>query len=105
MQCGYCTPGWLTATAALLARVPRPDDERIAAELTNICRCGTYPADPPGRAPRRRADGRPRAAGPGPAAGTRRGRAAGPGPGAHAGRPWDLAAADPESFAAACPRG
>src|SRR6185437_1674112 len=43
LQCGYCTPGWLTATAALLARVPHPDDERIAAELTNICRCCTYP--------------------------------------------------------------
>src|SRR5450755_4680856 len=33
MQCGYCTPGWLTATAALLARIPHPGDERIAAEL------------------------------------------------------------------------
>jgi isoquinoline 1-oxidoreductase len=44
MQCGYCTPGWLTATAALLSRVPRPDDRRIAAELAgNICRCCTYP--------------------------------------------------------------
>src|SRR5580693_2318805 len=43
MQCGYCTAGWLAATAALLARVPRPTDERMAAELTNICRCGTYP--------------------------------------------------------------
>ncbi|HEX3488799.1 MAG TPA: molybdopterin cofactor-binding domain-containing protein [Streptosporangiaceae bacterium] len=42
-QCGYCTPGWLTATAALLARVPHPTDERIAAELTNVCRCCTYP--------------------------------------------------------------
>ena len=43
LQCGYCTPGWLTATAALLARIPHPSDERIAAELTNICRCCTYP--------------------------------------------------------------
>jgi isoquinoline 1-oxidoreductase len=44
MQCGYCTPGWLTATAALLARIPHPDDERIAAELAgNVCRCCTYP--------------------------------------------------------------
>src|SRR5262249_58979694 len=33
MQCGYCTPGWLTATVALLNRVSRPDDARIAAEL------------------------------------------------------------------------
>ncbi len=44
MQCGYCTPGWLTATAALLARVADPDDERIAAELDgHVCRCCTYP--------------------------------------------------------------
>jgi nicotinate dehydrogenase subunit B len=44
MQCGFCTAGWLTATAALLNRVPHPDDERIAAELSgNVCRCCTYP--------------------------------------------------------------
>jgi nicotinate dehydrogenase subunit B len=44
MQCGYCTPGWLMATAALLVRVPHPDDARIAAELSgNVCRCCTYP--------------------------------------------------------------
>jgi isoquinoline 1-oxidoreductase len=44
MQCGYCTPGWLTATAALLNRIPRPDDARIATELaSHICRCCTYP--------------------------------------------------------------
>src|SRR6266851_8119266 len=44
MQCGYCTPGWLTATAALLNRISRPDDARIAAELAgNVCRCCTYP--------------------------------------------------------------
>jgi nicotinate dehydrogenase subunit B len=44
MQCGYCTPGWLAATAALLNQVARPDDARIAAELAgNICRCCTYP--------------------------------------------------------------
>jgi nicotinate dehydrogenase subunit B len=44
MQCGYCTPGWLTATAALLNRVAHPDDAGIAAELAgNVCRCCTYP--------------------------------------------------------------
>jgi len=44
MQCGYCTPGWLMATAGLLNRVPHPDDARIAAELSaNVCRCCTYP--------------------------------------------------------------
>jgi nicotinate dehydrogenase subunit B len=44
MQCGYCTPGWLIGTAALLARVPHPTDERIDAELGgHACRCCTYP--------------------------------------------------------------
>jgi CO/xanthine dehydrogenase Mo-binding subunit/aerobic-type carbon monoxide dehydrogenase small subunit (CoxS/CutS family) len=44
MQCGYCTPGWLMATAALLNKVAQPDDARIAAELAgNVCRCCTYP--------------------------------------------------------------
>src|SRR5215472_18716920 len=44
MQCGFCTPGWLMGTAALLARVPHPDDQRIDAELAgHVCRCCTYP--------------------------------------------------------------
>jgi nicotinate dehydrogenase subunit B len=44
MQCGYCTPGWLTGAAALLNRVSNPDDERIAAELAgHVCRCCAYP--------------------------------------------------------------
>ena len=44
MQCGYCTPGWLIGTAALLARVSHPDDQRIDAELAgHVCRCCTYP--------------------------------------------------------------
>jgi isoquinoline 1-oxidoreductase alpha subunit len=30
------------AAAALLASNPNPTDEDIAAEMTNICRCGTY---------------------------------------------------------------
>ena len=44
MQCGFCTPGWLMATAALLIATPHPDDARIAEGLAgNICRCCTYP--------------------------------------------------------------
>jgi nicotinate dehydrogenase subunit B len=44
MQCGYCTPGWLIGAAALLGRVARPDDARIAVELAgHVCRCCTYP--------------------------------------------------------------
>jgi isoquinoline 1-oxidoreductase alpha subunit len=41
-QCGYCQSGMIMASAALLARNPHPSDDEIAAEITNICRCGTY---------------------------------------------------------------
>jgi isoquinoline 1-oxidoreductase subunit alpha len=41
-QCGYCQSGMIMAAAALLARNPKPSDAEIDAEVTNICRCGTY---------------------------------------------------------------
>lgn len=41
-QCGYCQVGMMMASAALLARNPNPSDDEIRAEITNICRCGTY---------------------------------------------------------------
>jgi len=41
-QCGYCQTGQIMAAAALLQSNPDPSDEEIAAEMTNICRCGTY---------------------------------------------------------------
>ena len=41
-QCGYCQSGMIMAAAALLKQNPKPSDEDIAAEITNICRCGTY---------------------------------------------------------------
>lgn len=41
-QCGYCQSGMLMAAAALLAKTPRPTDQDIDTEITNICRCGTY---------------------------------------------------------------
>ncbi len=42
-QCGYCTPGFVVATAALLARHPAPSEQEIEAGLGgNLCRCGTY---------------------------------------------------------------
>ena len=41
-QCGYCQSGMIMAAAALLKTNPRPDDAAINAEITNICRCGTY---------------------------------------------------------------
>lgn len=41
-QCGYCIPGMLMSAAALLNSNPNPSDEDIDANVTNICRCGTY---------------------------------------------------------------
>lgn len=42
-QCGYCQSGMIMAVAALLAANPRPTETEVAAGITNICRCGTYP--------------------------------------------------------------
>ena len=42
-QCGYCQSGQIMAAVALLAQNPNPSDADIDAEMTNICRCGTYP--------------------------------------------------------------
>ena len=41
-QCGYCQPGMIMAVAAFLKTKPRPTDADIDAQITNICRCGTY---------------------------------------------------------------
>jgi isoquinoline 1-oxidoreductase alpha subunit len=41
-QCGYCQSGQIMATVAFLKEHPRPTDADIDANLTNICRCGTY---------------------------------------------------------------
>ncbi|MTB50000.1 (2Fe-2S)-binding protein [Lewinella sp. W8] len=41
-QCGYCQPGFMMATAALLEKVPKPTDEDIDRNIVNVCRCGTY---------------------------------------------------------------
>ncbi len=41
-QCGYCQSGQIMATAAYLKSNPSPTDADIDANLTNICRCGTY---------------------------------------------------------------
>jgi len=41
-QCGYCQSGQIMAAAALLQATPKPTEEQIVAEMTNICRCGTY---------------------------------------------------------------
>jgi carbon-monoxide dehydrogenase small subunit len=42
-QCGYCTPGMIMATKALLAANPHPTEEEARDFLSgNLCRCGTY---------------------------------------------------------------
>lgn len=41
-QCGYCQSGMIMAVTALLARNAKPTDQDIDAEITNLCRCGTY---------------------------------------------------------------
>ena len=42
-QCGYCQSGMIMSAVALLAGNRNPSEDDIAAAMTNICRCGTYP--------------------------------------------------------------
>jgi aerobic carbon-monoxide dehydrogenase small subunit len=43
VQCGFCTPGFVVATADLLARSPNPSDDEIREALSgNLCRCTGY---------------------------------------------------------------
>jgi carbon-monoxide dehydrogenase small subunit len=42
-QCGFCTPGFVMTTAALLAENPTPDEDEIRDALSgNVCRCTGY---------------------------------------------------------------
>ena len=41
LMCGFCTPGFVTATVALLEKKPTAEQARKALD-GNICRCGTY---------------------------------------------------------------
>jgi nicotinate dehydrogenase subunit A len=42
-QCGYCIPGMMMSTAALLAQNSQPNDADIREALSgNLCRCGTH---------------------------------------------------------------
>ncbi len=44
-QCGYCTPGMILATVALLRQTPDPTDADLVAALDgHLCRCCGYPA-------------------------------------------------------------
>jgi len=43
LQCGYCTPGFVIATVALLGENPSPSEEEIRHGLEgNLCRCTGY---------------------------------------------------------------
>jgi len=43
LMCGFCTPGFVMATVALLEKNPKPTVEQIKKGLDgNICRCGTF---------------------------------------------------------------
>jgi carbon-monoxide dehydrogenase small subunit len=43
VQCGFCTPGLVVATADLLRRSPDPTDDEIREALSgNLCRCTGY---------------------------------------------------------------
>jgi carbon-monoxide dehydrogenase small subunit len=43
LQCGFCTPGMVMSTVALLEQNPKPDETAIRAYLEgNICRCTGY---------------------------------------------------------------
>jgi carbon-monoxide dehydrogenase small subunit len=43
MQCGYCTPGFLMASHALLTRNPNPTEAEIRRDLSsNLCMCTGY---------------------------------------------------------------
>jgi len=43
LQCGFCTPGMMLVSAALLEENPRPSEEEIRWAISgNICRCTGY---------------------------------------------------------------
>jgi len=43
VQCGFCTPGMVLASKALLDRIPSPTDDEIKTALAgNFCRCTGY---------------------------------------------------------------
>lgn len=41
-QCGYCQPGFMMATNALIQSKAEITDEDIDRSITNVCRCATY---------------------------------------------------------------
>ena len=44
LQCGFCTPGFIMSSYALLEENPTPSLDEIKHGVSgNLCRCGTYP--------------------------------------------------------------
>jgi isoquinoline 1-oxidoreductase subunit alpha len=44
LQCGYCTPGMIMSSVALLTKNPNPSEQEVVRFMEgNVCRCGTYP--------------------------------------------------------------
>ena len=43
-QCGYCQPGFVMAAVTLLTIDRSQSKDEVLAQITNICRCGTYDA-------------------------------------------------------------
>ncbi|HUB14323.1 MAG TPA: (2Fe-2S)-binding protein [Acetobacteraceae bacterium] len=44
VQCGYCTPGMVMSSAALLQRTNQPTTAEVRTAVSgHLCRCGTYP--------------------------------------------------------------
>ena len=43
VQCGFCTPGFVVSSYALLSKIPKPTEEEIREGLSgNLCRCTGY---------------------------------------------------------------
>jgi aerobic carbon-monoxide dehydrogenase small subunit len=43
LQCGYCTPGMMMTSLALLQRNPNPSEQEIRVAISgNLCRCTGY---------------------------------------------------------------
>ena len=42
LKCGFCTPGLVVASTALLAKNAHPTPKRSRRSRGNLCRCGTY---------------------------------------------------------------
>jgi isoquinoline 1-oxidoreductase alpha subunit len=42
-QCGYCQPGFIMQVIDVLTNNTSMGDDDVAAAISNVCRCGTYP--------------------------------------------------------------